>query len=69
MSINRETDNKNVANITMEFYSAIEKNETCRKMDRSRQYNINKLTITQNKLILFLSKTYPTVYIHKRRKT
>lgn len=49
MSINRGTDSKNVAYITMGFYSAVEKNEKFRKMDRSRQYNINKVILTQNK--------------------
>lgn len=49
MSINRGTDNKNVAYITMGFYSAVKKNKNFRKMDRSRQYNISKVTLTQKK--------------------
>ena len=57
MSINRGTDNKNVAYITMGFYSAVKKNENFRKMDRSRQYkqgDPNSKNINKQTHILFL---------------
>lgn len=47
MSINGRMHNKDVAYITMESYSAVKKNGNFRKVDRSRKYNVIKVTLTQ----------------------